>query len=99
VIRAVVFIIVVLLGVPVGEPLMAHSWYAPACCSGQDCAPLPKGSSVEPVRGGYAVRLEPDGDPIFFPHEKVRPSQDGDWHACINPVTRAVYCLYVPTGA
>lgn len=75
-----------------------HDWYAPECCSGQDCAPLPEGASVDSVRGGDAVRLTPGSAPVFFPHAKVRPSQDGDYHACVSS-TGTPFCLYVPVGA
>lgn len=79
--------------------ISAHSWYEPACCSDTDCAPLPAGASVEPVRGGYVVRMTPDGAPVFFGYDKVRPSRDGEIHACIGPQSGTPFCLYMPVGA
>lgn len=86
----------------VGLSLMAgkaypHSWYDPACCSERDCAPIPQGTKVEYAAGGYNVTL-PGGSPIFFSQDKVKPSQDGLWHICINPVSGTRYCIYVPAG-
>lgn len=71
----------------------AHSWYDLDCCSAKDCAPIPAAAvTVEPE--GYRVTLRP-GDhfmvtaPLtaFFAHgnPNLRPSQDGDWHACVIP--------------
>ena len=86
-----------LAAVPSGAAL-AHSFYSPACCSGQDCAPIPAGTTVAPVPGGYVVTL-PSGEVVFFGNEKVQPSQDGMIHACIGLAARTPYCLYLPAGA
>ena len=80
-------------------PASGHSWYSAECCSERDCKPLTRESTVTPVRGGYSIVAEPGGAPVFFPQEKVRPSQDGDYHACIGPTSGVAFCLYVPAGA
>lgn len=86
-----------MLALPV---LLAHSWYEPACCSGQDCAPLTRESTVVPGNaGGYQVTVKPGAGTVFFPQEKVRPSQDGLYHACISLSAGTPICLYVPYGA
>lgn len=79
--------------------LLAHSWYDPACCSDKDCDPLTRESTVTHVNGGYQVTVKPGDDPVFFSQEKVRPSQDGLYHACIGISTRMPFCLYIPMGA
>ena len=95
----------------------AHSWYDADCCSAKDCAPIPAQTVVITV-DGYTVTLNP-GDhflatkPLtaFFPHgdDNLRPSADGDWHACVIPKSNPggwytpgpqseeyIKCLYVP---
>lgn len=79
--------------------LLAHSWYEPMCCSGQDCAPLTRESRVVPARGGYHVFVRPGDPAVFFPQDKVRPSQDGLYHVCISLHSQAPLCLYAPFGA
>lgn len=80
------------------SPAAAHSWYSGACCSGQDCAPIPQGSRVVSVPLGYEVQF-PSGEKVFFSKDKVQPSQDGEIHACIGLQARTPYCLYMPAGA
>ena len=98
-------------------PVGAHSWYDPDCCSAKDCAPIPA-ATVTITGDGYTVTLNP-GDhflatkPLtaFFAHgdENLRPSADGDWHACVIPKSNPgdwytpgpqseeyIKCLYVP---
>jgi hypothetical protein len=84
------------LAIPV---LLAHSWYEPECCSGQDCDPLTRESSVISVRGGYQVTVRPGAPTVFFSQDKVRPSRDGLYHACISLSAGTPICLYVPYGA
>lgn len=73
--------------------VMAHDWYEEDCCSGEDCAPLPRDAVVKQVRGGYAVTL-PGREPVVF--SKIRPSRDRFYHACMGPYSGTPYCLYVP---
>ncbi len=46
---------------------------------------------------GAAVK--PGAATVFFPQDKVRPSQDGLYHACISLSAGTPICLYVPYGA
>lgn len=72
---------------------VAHSWYDPWCCNGDDCKQIgpdevvagPKGFQV---KGRWFV---PYGDP------SIRQSQDGDYHACEYP-KGTLRCFYVPAG-
>lgn len=79
-------------------PARGHSFYAPECCSGQDCAPLPAEAVVQQVPGGWNVTRSPGEAPIFFTRDKMRPSPDGAWHACVGS-TGTGFCLYLPTEA
>lgn len=80
------------------SPASAHDWYSPACCSGQDCAPIPSGTRVTASLNGYDV-VFPSGERVFFARDKVQPSQDGEIHACIGISARTPYCLYLPAGS
>lgn len=101
-----------LLLAALAAPAAAHSWYDPACCSGNDCA-MVKPSAVEITPDGYRVTLEPGDHPIVavrtiaiipFGHKRERRSRDGDWHVCVahSPAWEPggegqhVYCLYTP---
>lgn len=90
-------------------PARAHSWYDPACCSGQDCAPAPVGSVVA-TRNGWAVHIEPGEHPMLgdmsfddvvpYGSDGIHESQDDQFHICISggPDPRLL-CLYIPQGA
>ena len=95
--RLSALILCALLAGPVNR-VEAHDWYSPACCSGQDCAPIPNGTRVVGVPLGYEVQF-PSGEKVFFSKDKVQPSQDGEIHACIGIQVRTPYCLYMPAGA
>jgi hypothetical protein len=76
----------------------SHAWYDRQCCSGKDCEQLPDGAvTMEP--GGYHVKyramlgLAVD---VIVPYEKARPSQDGNFHGCANPMQ--FLCLYAPVN-
>ncbi|MGA7450895.1 MAG: hypothetical protein WBW73_06330 [Rhodoplanes sp.] len=81
----------------------AHSWYDPACCSGQDCKPVPETD----------LKKHPDGRweylPLhqFFNPDQERPSGDANYHVCIGVTrpeefggtTAPIYiprCIYTP---
>lgn len=91
-------------------PLFAHSWYDPACCGGQDCAPIPS-ITVTAGPDGWHVRLGPGDHPMVtrgvldavVPYDEALPSQDGAFHACVrdqsspsNVMADPIICLYVP---
>lgn len=76
----------------------AHDWYESACCSGQDCKPVPDGVVTEHVDGvhvqGYGVLSESD--------PRIRWSQDDRDHICAatNPpyyaqgIQQKLRCVY-----
>lgn len=84
-------------------PAAAHSWYASSCCSGRDCAPiLMQQVSVDP--GGWHIRLRAGDHPFvstdldeLIPYDdgRIKKSEDGDFHICINSSQR-ILCVYVP---
>jgi len=74
------------------QPVKAHDWYSPYCCSGKDCAP----AKVHINRDGSVTARNQYGIGRFFPKD-FKPSQDGRYHACIHP-TLGPRCLYVPGG-
>lgn len=91
-------------------PLFAHSWYDPACCGGNDCAPIPS-ITVSAGPDGWHVRLGPGDHPMVtrgvvdavVPYDEALPSQDGAFHACVrdqsspsNVMADPIICLYVP---
>lgn len=69
-----------------------HSWFAPSCCSGNDCQPIV--SILETVDGDLVTTIDGRSAtfPKGFPH---RRSQDNDSYACIGP-NSTPRCLYFP---
>lgn len=95
-------------------PALAHEApsgfeYDPECCSGADCQPVPD-EAVREVQGGFELILQPgehkmlrQGHPptrIFIAHgdPRIRPSGDGQKHACISYGGKYAFCLYLPPG-
>lgn len=91
-------------------PLFAHSWYDPACCGGNDCAPI-TALAVTAGPDGWHVRLKEGEHPMvtngpidaIVPYGKELRSQDGNFHACVrdqsspsNVMAEPIICLYVP---
>lgn len=88
--------------------LMAHSWYEPECCNKDDCKPV-KLMSVK--RGVYSWRSWRKPEHILHIHiddKRVRPSLDGQFHACEAPYADAsqktgpspvkIHCVYIGAG-
>ena len=90
----------------------SHSWYSGACCSDQDCAPIPR-EAVTATNEGYRITLGAGDHPMttlpldeVVPYDNALPSEDSDFHACVRasvppsltPINRVI-CLYVPQGA
>lgn len=86
------------------SPALPHSWYDPWCCNAKDCAPIPA-SAVRVTPGGFAVTLQPGEHPMvtegvfraFVRHRDARPSEDGEYHACIYPAD-TMRCFYAAQG-
>lgn len=84
-------ILVLLLLVFQAIDASAHSWYDPACCNGDDCAPDDR---VKEVVGGFEV---PTGEVIPYGDKRIRQSLDKQFHWC--HVQAHTYCVYVPGGS
>lgn len=77
---------------------IAHSWYSPSCCSGQDCHPVPCEELTELTDGGYKYQ------DFVFTKQQVHPSQDNQCHVCIHEYTafdkhKAPMCVYTQQGS
>jgi hypothetical protein len=80
--------------------------YDLACCSERDCAPVPA-RFIRATPQGFAIHIPAGAHPFvqgtaltaLVPHQdgRVRPSGDGQHHACISPA-RTVLCIYIPPG-
>jgi hypothetical protein len=67
--------------------------YDPRCCSGKDCAELPK-NAVKAIQSGYHVYLAVGEHPmathqpidVVIPYDshKIKPSPDGKYHGCFS---------------
>ena len=65
--------------------------YDQECCSDRDCAPIPaKGIQALPD-GSYML---PTGEVVG--KEKIKRSQDEEYHLCRLPGGTHIFCLYVP---
>lgn len=95
--RSCTFTLTFVLVVQLSTSAQAHSWYPWECCSGNDCAPVPR-EQVNEVTGGWKL---PDGR--FIPYRQARMSPDGLFHLCEQkwPKTiadRKILCFYAPVG-
>jgi hypothetical protein len=89
-------IIAALLGGFLMGPAHAHDgpmgWaYDAACCSGQDCAPLPENSVIERPDG---YLLKETGE--LIEKAKARQGQDESYHLCRSVYSKTIYCIYLP---
>lgn len=85
------------------SPALAHEWYDPECCDGEDCAPV-EAHVIGATSEGWLVEVKPGEHPfatrpieklIPYGHRKERMSQDGKFHLCLGRAGN-VYCIYVP---
>ncbi len=63
--------------------------YPVACCSNRDCAEISP-DRVKPVSSGYLI----DGKHLV-PHQDVKRSPDGEYHACF-PTPDILRCFWAP---
>ena len=64
--------------------LLAHDWYPPECCNGNDCIQVP---CAEVADGKWQGRSP----------GSHRPSPDGKCHICIGAGGRGkFYCMFTP---
>lgn len=70
----------------------AHSWYAPECCNGEDCRPVPAEEVIETETGWKHL---PSGKE--FRKDQVKPSQDRHFHICVSRYGTP-YCIYILQG-
>lgn len=91
------FIFWVLLYLGINPSALAHDWYAPSCCNGGDCRPVPA-SEIEEIDWDH-VRDLVTGQ--VMTGDKVKQSQDGQWHTCNRGGVRTneTLCVYRPVGS
>lgn len=84
-------------------PAFAHDapsgWSYPfACCSNQDCRPVPA-SAVRERPEGYVI--EATGEVVAYQDSRVRHSPDGVFHWCsvAGEARSRTICLFVPPRA
>ena len=69
-----------------GLLILAHSWYAPECCGGQDCHPVPCDQLTEDKDGIHWKNI------IFYANH-IYPTQDNQCHVCVHEDRG--YCVYI----
>ncbi len=80
----------------------AHDNYPSECCDDQDCRPVPCAEFSEEVRwSGHGTSIEivvlnSHGKQYFGKKSNVRPSPDGQCHACFWPGTFEMRCIFWP---
>jgi hypothetical protein len=100
------FLLIVAISAALAHNAPSGWSYDPACCSDRDCAPVPARfiratpagleisipAGAHPFVAGEALReVVPYADP------RIRPSGDGQHHACVSP-SRRLLCIYLPVG-
>lgn len=84
---------------PPAIPVM--SWYDGYCCNDRDCRPLEK-EAITQTSEGYKFAVGQTEYLVPFGSDRIKPSQDGDYHACIGQHMDAgsmqdfVRCFYIP---
>ena len=78
----------------------AHSWYPMECCSDYDCGLVIRTSFVasDPDKPANMVVETVYGTAVVPHNFPLRPSQDGQTHACINGKGQLL-CLFVPPNS
>lgn len=93
------------LWVLVPLPAHGHAFYSTECCSGKDCAAV-RPELVRATAKGWRVEIGPGDHPLArkyrviflvpYGDKKVKPSPDGQFHACIAAWADVLFCLYTP---
>ncbi len=78
--------------------LLAHSWYPPACCNGDehggDCHPVPCAEiHLDP---SFPNQIEYHGHALS--RDAVRQSPDGQCHVCLGGASNTLFCAWMPQG-
>ena len=103
--RFVGFAILVIIAWSVFVPSSkAHSFYSWECCNLQDCRPISgerdgiPWSEVRDMGDHYEWRSPKTKVTHKIPKssDRVKPSQDGNYHGCELAYDRKFMCLYVP---
>jgi hypothetical protein len=87
--------------IAVSQPslLLAHSWYPPQCCTGQDCK---KVDGMEHLPDG-SLLMHFGGQQVIVPRGfSMQPSQDMDAHVCVFRGVTGRWlprCVFLPTTA
>ena len=85
--------------VPILIPVMG--WYDGYCCNDKDCHPLTK-DAVTQTSEGYRFAVGQTEYTVPFGSDRIKPSQDGDYHACIGQTYEGgsaqnfARCFYIP---
>lgn len=92
-----VIILSIFLIASLNTTLSAHDWYPFACCSQNDCHPVPCESILEK---GKALVYNGFG----FYDQMIKPSQDGACHVCISnefnkEFTPVPHCIFIQQGS
>jgi hypothetical protein len=78
-----------------GSQALAHSWYPLWCCNDHDCRELIPARGETVVETGEGYRL---WDGRVIEREYAKPSPDGHFHLCEEPITKAIICFFAPQG-
>lgn len=93
--------------------IYSHEWYDEDCCDDQDCKEMSQWSedysvSLDPTGNYYRViipeenidkKIYIDNSKYPYMQNRVRPSRDSDYHACIikSPMAKPLLrCIYIP---
>lgn len=85
------------IGIALMSRALAHSWYDPDCCSGNDCDEMdPDYVTAGPT--GYSVDFRGKVYAVPYGDSRIKASQDRQYHACEFP-KGTLRCFYTPGGA
>ena len=70
-------------------PALAHDWFPPECCNGQDCKPVSCDELIDQDDGSVKWNN------YTFPSLRVHPSQDRHCYVCIYSVNGMPLCAFI----